>query len=104
MLAQPRRPVLSRRSLPSAASRINGARKLQQFVEPSVRKERQRADAGTPKNFSESSQLDRKSTRLNSSHRCISYAVFCLKKKNNTNKRNTSGDSNATKIIGPRVE
>jgi len=27
---------------------------------------------------------DRKSTRLNSSHRCISYAVFCLKKKNRT--------------------
>src|ERR1017187_10633146 len=27
------------------------------------------------------SDLDRKSTRLNSSHRCISYAVFCLKKK-----------------------
>src|SRR5437762_10230819 len=26
-------------------------------------------------------QRDRKSTRLNSSHRCISYAVFCLKKK-----------------------
>src|SRR5437762_7455193 len=26
-------------------------------------------------------QIDRKSTRLNSSHRCISYAVFCLKKK-----------------------
>src|SRR5207248_9891619 len=25
--------------------------------------------------------LDRKSTRLNSSHRTISYAVFCLKKK-----------------------
>src|SRR5437764_14418121 len=30
--------------------------------------------------------LDRKSTRLNSSHRCISYAVFCLKKKKKTNK------------------
>src|SRR5437879_10430301 len=30
-----------------------------------------------------SGSLDRKSTRLNSSHRCISYAVFCLKKKNN---------------------
>src|SRR3712207_7411272 len=28
--------------------------------------------------------LDRKSTRLNSSHANISYAVFCLKKKNNT--------------------
>src|SRR5437762_11346285 len=26
-------------------------------------------------------KIDRKSTRLNSSHRCISYAVFCLKKK-----------------------
>src|SRR5690349_22776613 len=30
------------------------------------------------------SQLDRKSTRLNSSHVEISYAVFCLKKKKNT--------------------
>src|SRR5437764_6580719 len=31
-------------------------------------------------------RIDRKSTRLNSSHRCISYAVFCLKKKiDNTN-------------------
>src|SRR2546427_8783791 len=28
---------------------------------------------------------DRKSTRLNSSHSQISYAVFCLKKKNNSN-------------------
>src|SRR5690606_40869691 len=28
--------------------------------------------------------LDRKSTRLNSSHVKISYAVFCLKKKKNT--------------------
>ena len=27
-------------------------------------------------------QVDRKSTRLNSSHKPISYAVFCLKKKN----------------------
>src|SRR5207247_10957936 len=29
---------------------------------------------------------DRKSTRLNSSHEWISYAVFCLKKKNKTTK------------------
>src|SRR5690242_21495221 len=29
---------------------------------------------------------DRKSTRLNSSHMSISYAVFCLKKKKNTKK------------------
>src|SRR2546426_6844520 len=31
--------------------------------------------------------LDRKSTRLNSSHLVISYAVFCLKKKNNFDRR-----------------
>src|SRR5260221_4117555 len=30
---------------------------------------------------------DRKSTRLNSSHTVISYAVFCLKKKKNTNRQ-----------------
>src|SRR5258708_27128794 len=30
---------------------------------------------------------DRKSTRLNSSHQIISYAVFCLKKKNKRNER-----------------
>src|SRR2546422_5646637 len=33
---------------------------------------------------------DRKSTRLNSSHGYISYAVFCLKKKKKTNTRRTS--------------
>src|ERR1017187_9630098 len=46
---------------------------------------------GVPVEFPENEQetttnpalpaIDRKSTRLNSSHRCISYAVFCLKKK-----------------------
>src|SRR5438034_7726304 len=34
----------------------------------------------------ELSQLDRKSTRLNSSHTVISYAVFCLKKKKKKHK------------------
>src|SRR5688500_9130535 len=33
--------------------------------------------------FSRSTRIDRKSTRLNSSHRVSSYAVFCLKKKLN---------------------
>src|ERR1022692_1555144 len=32
---------------------------------------------------------DRKSTRLNSSHLVISYAVFCLKKKKTTTTQNT---------------
>src|SRR3712207_8353103 len=35
-------------------------------------------------------QQDRKSTRLNSSHANISYAVFCLKKKNNCSRCATS--------------
>src|SRR5256885_4070613 len=34
-------------------------------------------------------QLDRKSTRLNSSHLVISYAVFCLKKKKETYTRSS---------------
>src|SRR5690625_7171274 len=34
-------------------------------------------------------QLDRKSTRLNSSHVAISYAVFCLKKKKTTTRTAT---------------
>src|SRR2546427_6891097 len=47
-----------------------------------------RPRAGTrrePKS-SDSISPDRKSTRLNSSHSQISYAVFCLKKKKNTTK------------------
>src|SRR5690625_6683684 len=34
--------------------------------------------------------LDRKSTRLNSSHVAISYAVFCLKKKNHISGKATA--------------
>src|SRR5205807_5864189 len=37
--------------------------------------------AGTARPGARSSAADRKSTRLNSSHLVISYAVFCLKKK-----------------------
>src|SRR2546422_5237858 len=36
------------------------------------------------KNGTRTNVLDRKSTRLNSSHGYISYAVFCLKKKKTT--------------------
>src|SRR5689334_24650689 len=38
--------------------------------------------------YREAANLDRKSTRLNSSHSSISYAVFCLKKKKNVNIHN----------------
>src|SRR5438552_7921991 len=37
----------------------------------------------TALDYSSRDRPDRKSTRLNSSHQIISYAVFCLKKKNN---------------------
>src|SRR5438477_5583530 len=40
---------------------------------------------------------DRKSTRLNSSHMSISYAVFCLKKK----KKNDEGLKNTTIYLNP---
>src|SRR5688572_32378135 len=40
--------------------------------------------------------LDRKSTRLNSSHSQISYAVFCLKKKKNNKTQNESNNTLTT--------
>src|SRR2546429_5974023 len=75
----PRRPRLRRARFVEAVLRIhprpggsrcpNGARKLLGVARPMQAVCRQ--------------SQDRKSTRLNSSHGYISYAVFCLKKKNN---------------------
>src|SRR5207244_9150890 len=49
-------------------------------------------------------ELDRKSTRLNSSHQIISYAVFCLKKKkylvNNTSREVRRSHTFPTTISG----
>src|SRR5690349_23394418 len=45
----------------------------------------QRPTCGRTVVIADDHMLDRKSTRLNSSHVEISYAVFCLKKKNNLN-------------------
>src|SRR5207249_7631499 len=51
-------------------------------AEPEARRRRKRV-RGTPGSRRRGTdRLDRKSTRLNSSHVSISYAVFCLKKKN----------------------
>src|SRR5436305_11382675 len=48
-------------------------------------RQRSRHSPRAPRSSSgRSSRSDRKSTRLNSSHVRISYAVFCLKKKNKT--------------------
>src|SRR5207244_12314241 len=43
-----------------------------------------------PRAESREPRADRKSTRLNSSHQIISYAVFCLKKKTKENKTESS--------------
>src|SRR5690606_40369491 len=53
-------------------------------AEPKVGLQSLREDVGNlvHGNVSEAIERDRKSTRLNSSHVKISYAVFCLKKKN----------------------
>src|SRR5258708_12297818 len=50
---------------------------------------------------------DRKSTRLNSSHQIISYAVFCLKKKKNNKRiteRNTRPAPSSNSHSQPRPE
>src|SRR5947207_4579453 len=43
-------------------------------------------------------QTDRKSTRLNSSHTVISYAVFCLKKKKKKNNHTSTNAIHKTKV------
>ena len=44
------------------------------------------SDAAQSQSLKKITVRDRKSTRLNSSHLVISYAVFCLKKKKNCHK------------------
>src|SRR5690606_40805298 len=48
--------------------------------------------------FRQCSPLDRKSTRLNSSHVKISYAVFCLKKKKKKITQNLDNRNNNNRI------
>src|SRR2546422_5691979 len=50
-------------------------------VAPDVTRQRPRRAVGRTDPAARSGPEDRKSTRLNSSHGYISYAVFCLKKK-----------------------
>src|SRR5437762_10656164 len=77
-------------SLHDALPISRAARRRMQEIQrltPKQRYERQtekyRELIGVTEEVVDSAQrVDRKSTRLNSSHRCISYAVFCLKKKN----------------------
>src|SRR3989449_8316516 len=46
---------------------------------------------------------DRKSTRLNSSHGYISYAVFCLKKKKQLNQKSRRARSSTRSLTEPHI-
>src|SRR5256884_4143793 len=61
---------------------IHAARELGDLRGRRANLDGHRADLDRRIRAAESRAVDRKSTRLNSSHGYISYAVFCLKKKN----------------------
>src|SRR5260221_10562761 len=68
------------RSHPELDVRINASTRL---IDPN-------SEQMTPMDALTGSPVDRKSTRLNSSHTVISYALFCLKKKKTTRRTNYS--------------
>src|SRR5947209_10405532 len=63
---------------------LHDALPICQHARPRSRRDRHHRRAGRRQCEGVGSRRDRKSTRLNSSHANISYAVFCLKKKNDT--------------------
>src|SRR5256885_11139822 len=72
MIRRPPRSTLFPYTTLFRSGRVSGSEDVSHFLDPRniCRKKAQKAQKG-----------DRKSTRLNSSHLVISYAVFCLKKK-----------------------
>src|SRR5205807_6543313 len=68
-----------------------------------MRRFRIRVLAGDRVTLAVSPYEDRKSTRLNSSHLVISYAVFCLKKKKITSKQQRSLECDADAFICERL-
>src|SRR5215210_8112943 len=57
-----------------------------------------------PRSTGRTRPRDRQSTRLNSSHRCISYAVFCSKNKNETTRKTQRGNHTRTVEAGSSEE
>src|SRR5438552_11985049 len=91
MVASFDRPEHGARALPKLVAEALGINDYQALLqETSANETRDLVDAivaDAVRQFCEGgAETDRKSTRLNSSHQIISYAVFCLKKKNNTSK------------------
>src|SRR3712207_7712562 len=78
----------SRDDLPLREAKRGGDRGRDSVAHRSVgRRELRRHRAIVPVAVPPAREIDRKSTRLNSSHANISYAVFCLKKKKIFNPR-----------------
>src|SRR5688572_31515610 len=83
------RSISTLASSPSCSSHANGGRVPVERRAPSHKHERADNESETrgysrvsvPARNGDGTDRDRKSTRLNSSHSQISYAVFCLKKK-----------------------
>src|SRR5206468_4452305 len=88
-----------------AASRYQGASiilvRSRSVVEVTIRIGHDRAGSN-PFGKKSNARPDRKSTRLNSSHDQISYAVFCLKKKKKKKKNKSTNTEN--KIMIKRYE
>src|SRR2546427_3367995 len=81
----PRRPIIAENFRRSSARSID-AGGVPRIRVRDRRRDRARA-SGIARLIEVCPPKDRKSTRLNSSHSQISYAVFCLKKKNMTEKQ-----------------
>src|SRR5688572_32051015 len=85
-------PILARvaRRAPVAAASAGVERRSVARADAAVATGRERGAAGAADDVDREQQRsdeDRKSTRLNSSHSQISYAVFCLKKKKKKKKK-----------------
>src|SRR5205807_4566393 len=72
---------------------------------------RRRRDSRDRHDRARPTDIDRKSTRLNSSHLVISYAVFCLKKKNHESLAHADGhvegavvDAHPRRVDAPALE
>src|SRR5947209_16618810 len=70
-----------------------GFRRRAQAENRLVAREESRLLHRQPLDFRDAIEIDRKSTRLNSSHANISYAVFCLKKKKEQSKHYIQSDN-----------
>src|SRR5438105_9975519 len=97
MILTPPRSTLFPYTTLFRSRRANGLEELESGQGRNLSVERSFRGSGavavTGRILNERNFLDRKSTRLNSSHEWISYAVFCLKKKKNTKNQHELTDN-----------